>query len=94
MTAGTKIDVIAEFYDTFTTHDKVAALDVLRGVATLVLVGDKDRITPRDHSELIADLLDDADAEMVVVQGAGHMVPLEQPALVNQHLRALLRRAA
>jgi len=94
MTAGTRIDVIAEFYDTFTTHDKVAALAVLRGVATLVVVGDKDRITPREHSELIAARLDGGDAELLVVDGAGHMVQLEKPALVTQHLRALLRRAA
>ena len=93
MTARTRIDVIAEFYDTFTTHDKVAALDVLRGIATLVLVGEKDRITPRDHSELMAARLDAADAELVVVDGAGHMVQLEEPALVTQRLQALMRRA-
>jgi pimeloyl-ACP methyl ester carboxylesterase len=94
MTARTRIDVIAEFYDTFTTHDKLAALDVLRGVATLVLVGDRDRVTPRDHSELIAQTLDDNDAQLVVVEGAGHMVQLEQPEAVTRALRALLDRAA
>ena len=93
MTAKTRIDVIAEFYDTFTTHDKLAALDVLRGVATLVLVGDKDRITPRDHSEVIAAALDDANAQLVVVEDAGHMVQLERQELVTEHVRALLRRA-
>jgi pimeloyl-ACP methyl ester carboxylesterase len=92
MTARTRIDVIAEFYDTFTTHDKLAALDVLRDVAVLVLVGSKDRITPHDHSELIADVL--PSAELVVVDGAGHMVQLEQPETTTRHLRALLRRAA
>lgn len=91
MTARTRIDVIAEFYDTFTTHDKLAALAVLRRVATLVLVGDNDRITPRGHSEVIAANL--PDAELVVVEDAGHMVVLERPALVTEHLRALVRRA-
>lgn len=92
MTARTRVDVIAEFYDTFTTHDKLAALEVLRGVPTLVLVGERDRITPRQHSETIAQEL--PDAELVVVEGAGHMVVLEQPALVTDRLRALVRRAA
>lgn len=91
MTANTRVDVIAEFYDTFTTHDKLAALDVLRGVPTVVLVGSRDRITPRDHSQVIADAL--PDAHFVEVDGAGHMVQLEQPEQVTSALRALLRRA-
>ncbi len=41
-----------------------------------------------DHSRRMAQLL--PDAELVVVQGAGHMVMLERPALVNLQLRALL----
>lgn len=91
MTARTRIDVIAEFYDTFTTHDKLAALDVLQSVQTLVLVGGKDRITPPEHSELIADVV--PGAELVVLDGAGHMVQLEQPEATTRHLRALLGRA-
>jgi pimeloyl-ACP methyl ester carboxylesterase len=91
MTARTRIDVIAEFYDTFTTHDKLAALDVLRSVQTLVLVGGKDRVTPPEHSELIADVV--PGAELVVLDGAGHMVQLEQPEATTRHLRALLGRA-
>ena len=92
MTANTRIDVIAEFYDTFTAHDKLTALDVLRDVATLVLVGSKDLITPADHSEVIAKAL--PTAQLVVLEGAGHMVQLERAEMVTLHLRALLRRAA
>jgi pimeloyl-ACP methyl ester carboxylesterase len=92
MTAATKIDVIAEFYDTFSTHDKLAALEVLRQVELLVLVGEKDRITPPEHSELIAETV--PGAELAVLPGAGHMLPLEQPERTTQHLRDLLRRAA
>ena len=32
--------------------------------------------------------------QLVVVEGAGHMVQLERPELVNLHLRALVRRAS
>jgi pimeloyl-ACP methyl ester carboxylesterase len=58
----------------------------------LVLVGDKDRITPPEHSELIAQTV--AGAELVVLPGAGHMLQLEQPEQTTRHLRALVRRAA
>ena len=91
MLARTPVDVIAEFYDTFTSHDKLAAIQVLRDVETLVLVGSKDLVTPVDHSRAIADAL--PDAQLVVVEGAGHMVALERPALVTLQLRALIARA-
>jgi pimeloyl-ACP methyl ester carboxylesterase len=92
MTASTPVQVIAEFYDTFTDHDKLAALDVLDRVETLILVGSKDKLTPLSHSRLMAETV--PSAQLVVVEGAGHMVQLERAPLVNLHLRALLRRAA
>jgi pimeloyl-ACP methyl ester carboxylesterase len=92
MTGETPVDVIAEFYDTFMSHDKLEALGVLRDVETLVLVGSKDVITPVAHSRTIAAAL--PDAQLVVVEGAGHMVQLEKAAMVTLHLRALVRRAS
>jgi pimeloyl-ACP methyl ester carboxylesterase len=91
MGVQTPVDVIAEFYDTFTTHDKLAALGVLRDVETLVLAGSKDLMTPVDHSRAMADAL--PGAHLVVVEGAGHMVLLERPALVTLQLRSLIARA-
>lgn len=92
MTANTPVEVIAEFYDTFVDHDKLAALAVLDRVETLILVGSKDRLTPLDHSQVMAQAV--PTAHLVVVEGAGHMVQLERAPLVTLHLRALLRRAA
>lgn len=91
MTAATPVDVIAEFYETFVSHDKLAALGVLGKVETLVLVGSKDLVTPPDHSAVMADAV--PDAQLVIVEGAGHMVQLERAPLVTLHLRALVRRA-
>lgn len=91
MMAGTPIEVMTEFFSTFIDHDKLKALDVLRGVDTLVIVGDRDVLTPADHSRVIAGAL--ADAELVLLQGAGHMVIMERPGLVNVRLRGLARRA-
>jgi pimeloyl-ACP methyl ester carboxylesterase len=91
MLARTPVDVIAEFYDTFVNHDKLAALDVLRDTEVLVLCGTADKMTPAKHAEAIAAGL--PDAHLVLVEGAGHMVQLERPALVTLHLRALVGRA-
>lgn len=91
MIAETPADVIAEFYDTFVDHDKLHALPVLDDVETLVLVGSEDVVTPVAHSREIAAQL--PRAQLVVLEGAGHMVQLERHALVTLQLRALIRRA-
>jgi pimeloyl-ACP methyl ester carboxylesterase len=91
MVAEMPIDVIAEFYDTFMSHDKLDRLAVLSDVETLVLVGSHDRLTPVSHSRELAAAL--PNAQLVVIEGAGHMVQLERAPLVNLHLMALLRRA-
>ncbi len=91
MAANTPVDVIAEFYDTFTTHDKLTAIEVLRDVETLLLVGSRDLLTPVSHSQAMAEVL--PAAHLVVVEGAGHMVALERPELVTLQLRALIGRA-
>jgi pimeloyl-ACP methyl ester carboxylesterase len=91
MLAQVPVDVIAEFYDTFMDHDKLDRLGVLGEVETLVLVGSHDRLTPVQHSREIAAAV--PTAQLVVVEGAGHMVQLERHALVNLQLRALVRRA-
>jgi pimeloyl-ACP methyl ester carboxylesterase len=88
MGARTPVDVIAEFYDTFMTHDKLAALDVLRDVEVLVLAGDRDLMTPPDHSRDLAAAL--PGARLVVVEDAGHMVALEHPEQVSRELLRLL----
>lgn len=91
MTAETPVDVIADFYGTLMDHDKLEALQVLRGVETLLLGGTKDLITPVAHTSHMGDQL--PEAHVVLVEGAGHMVQLERAPLVTLHLQALLRRA-
>ncbi|MFJ6696028.1 alpha/beta fold hydrolase [Streptomyces sp. NPDC091272] len=87
---GTPIDVVAEFYPAFQDHDKAAALQIFAEVPVLVLAGTRDLVTPSAHSEAIAELL--PDAELVIVPGAGHLVMLELPDLVNDRLAELLAR--
>ncbi len=92
MIGATPIEVVAEFYPAFTTHDKGGSLALLEGVPALVMTGEKDLLTPIDHSADIASHL--PGAELVIVPRAGHLLPLEHPDLVNARLAALLARAA
>jgi pimeloyl-ACP methyl ester carboxylesterase len=54
MISATPMGVIADFLPTFVYHDKLEALRTLHGIETLVVVGDRDQITPVDHSREIA----------------------------------------
>ncbi|MEV2256651.1 alpha/beta hydrolase [Streptomyces sp. NPDC050147] len=91
MIESTPIDVVAEFYPAFAEHDKTEALKYFAELPVLVLAGDKDLVTPSEHSEAIADLL--PDAELVLVPDAGHLVMLEHPEVVTDRLADLLARA-
>jgi pimeloyl-ACP methyl ester carboxylesterase len=95
MIAGTPVDVIAEFYPALAGLDETGSLEPLRRIPTLVLTGDKDKMIPMEHSELIVERLgwpEESLAEFVVVPDAGHLVLLEKPAEVTEALTALLRR--
>lgn len=90
LNAGTPIDVVADFFGAFKSHDKFAALPVLRSVATLIMVGENDLLTPADHSRTIAAEL--PEAELHVLDHCGHMLLLEYPDEVSRRLRELLER--
>jgi len=92
MIAGTPVDVIAEFYPALAGLDETGSLEPLRRIPTLVLTGDKDKMIPKEHSELIVERL--PDSEFVVVPDAGHLVLLEKPAAVSDAITGLLRRVA
>ena len=92
MIAGTPVDVIAEFYPALAGLDQTGSLEPLRRIPTLVITGDRDRMIPKEHSELIVEQL--PEAEFVIVPDAGHMVLLEKPAEVSAAVTALLRRVA
>ena len=66
-------------------------MPALAGIPTAIICGDKDRMTPLDRSQAIADVL--PDAEFVVAVGSGHMAMMEDPTLTNDALRRMLQRA-
>lgn len=88
---ATPVEVIADFFGTLMGHDKVTALPALRRTEVLLVCGDSDRLTPLPHSQAMADEL--PDAELLVVEGAGHLALMEQPEPVNAALAGLLADA-
>ena len=91
MIGETPVDVVAEFFPTLTSHDKLAALDVLLDLPAVIVCGEQDLVTPPDHSRAIADLL--PKAELVLVPDAGHQALMERPDLVNPPLLRLVADA-
>lgn len=87
---ATPVRVLADFVDTLGTHNRYAALAGLKHTHVLVLSGDADRMTAFSHAERIA--LELPDAELVRVRGGGHLVMLEQPQLINDHLVMLVQQ--
>lgn len=55
---------------------------------TLVLVGDRDIVTPPAHSEELHRAI--AGSELATIEGAGHVSSLEQPAAFNKALARFL----
>jgi pimeloyl-ACP methyl ester carboxylesterase len=88
---ATPVDVVAEFYLALLGHDKRAALGVLGRVPTVVITGDRDRlISSRLTGEVAAGI---PGADLILVPGAGHLVILERPEVVNEAIMSVLERA-
>jgi len=59
-------------------------------VPTMVLVGDEDKMTPLRFSEELREGI--KSAELEVISGAGHMLPLEQPGKTAKAVRGFMER--
>ena len=79
---------VGSWFGALMSHDEREALHALDDVEVTVLVGAYDRLTPPQHSASIAASL--PHSELVMVPDAGHMLPLERPRLVADHLESLL----
>ena len=92
MSAATHAEVVGDFWLTLRSHDQTRALATLGQVPTLVVVGDRDRLTPPQHSRRIAAAV--PGSRLLELHDAGHCAPLEQPNAVNAALRLLAEQAA
>ncbi|HEX2313804.1 MAG TPA: alpha/beta hydrolase, partial [Thermomonospora sp.] len=90
MIRATPIDVIAEFYPSLMSHDKETAVAALARVPALVMAAGRDRLTPAAHGRRLAEAL--PHAELVEIDEAGHVLPLEHPGVVTGGIRRLLDR--
>lgn len=70
--------------DTFDVMEQLGAISV----PTFVLCGTQDQLTPSKYSIRLRDLI--AGADLHLVDGAGHMVMVEQPLAVTRVLTAFL----
>lgn len=73
----------------FSSLDLRGAAPLLK-IPTLVMVGERDRLTPPRQAGRLHELL--PDSELIELAGIGHMTPLEAHAEVNAHLRAFATR--
>jgi len=90
MINATPVDVLAEFYPAFMSHDARESLDVLNRVEASVIVGEQDRMTPAGHSHEIVQVV--PGAQLTSLDPGGHLVMLERPDDVNGLLFDLLDR--
>ncbi|NNH69345.1 alpha/beta hydrolase [Nocardia uniformis] len=88
---ATPIVTMASFLSAFMVFDRTDALPMLSKIPTLVLCGSADLMTPSAHSVAMAAAVEYSD--LVMVEGAGHSVILEQPERVAEAIGRLLTRA-
>jgi pimeloyl-ACP methyl ester carboxylesterase len=88
MNSRTSADTVTRYLRTLATHSRYPALAALAGTPVLVVVGDKDMITPVTHSEEIVRRL--PHAEYLKIRDSGHVVMLEHADEVNGALTRFL----
>jgi len=67
--------------------DSTPTLDTIT-VPTLIVVGEEDTLTPLDDARILGASI--RGSRLVTIPGAGHLAPLEQPAVVNAALAEFL----
>jgi pimeloyl-ACP methyl ester carboxylesterase len=59
-------------------------------IPTLIICGSEDKLSPPDVMMAMSDKIQDS--EFVLVDGAGHMAPIEKPKIVNEAIRNFLKK--
>jgi pimeloyl-ACP methyl ester carboxylesterase len=91
MMHDTPIATLVEFLHALEVHDETEGLATLAKVPTMIACGDRDLLTPKEYSQEMATAL--PKCELVIVGGAGHLVQLEEPEVIDDALVRLVERA-
>ncbi|WP_436700610.1 alpha/beta fold hydrolase [Nocardioides sp. BYT-33-1] len=84
-------ETMSGFFKDMMTHDRIGNLAAFDDIATTVLVGSRDLLTPPAHAAKIARGI--RGARLLVAPDAGHYLPFERRELVSGELIALVDRA-
>lgn len=91
MMAKMPLDAMVEFLPAMEAYEHHDDLPALSAIKVTVLTGDRDTVLPQSHGRSIANSIDGA--EFWVLDGVGHLAPLEAPAKVNNRLDDLVAKA-
>lgn len=91
MMHDTPVHTLVGFLYALEVHDETEGLAALAKIPTLIACGDRDLLTPLEYSQEMALAL--PKSELVIAEGAGHLVQLEQPELIDDALVRLVERA-
>ena len=87
MTA-TPLPTLSRYYLALMEHDEIEHVGVLGQVPTVIMCGEKDRLTSTRHAHRLHDAV--RGSRLVIVPGAGHMLMFEAPDLVCVELAHLV----
>jgi pimeloyl-ACP methyl ester carboxylesterase len=86
----TPVDVVGDLLVDIEKHDRHEVLDVIARVPALIIVGERDLLTPVGHSHTLVERI--PGAELEILPGVGHMLTLEQPERVSELLEDFVRQ--
>ncbi len=89
--SGTRIETIVDFYPAIMSYDLTDALPVLAATDVLIISGETDVMIPTSHSLVMAQAL--PRAEFIAIPGAGHVVTMERPDVVDEALQRMVATA-
>jgi pimeloyl-ACP methyl ester carboxylesterase len=86
--SGTPLPTLSRYYLALMDHDESEHLSTLASTRTVVMVGEKDRLTSVRHARRLHAAV--PRSRLVVVPGAGHMLMFEAPDLMAIELTHLI----
>ena len=92
MVQDTPLETYLGFFGELQDHDESAAGEKLTGIPGYALLGEFDDVTPQEHFRQLHRAW--PEAWLQGGEGAGHMLPLEFPGIVNAAIDRLLDRTA